>query len=309
MKTTWDAGKVRAVAATCFNKAEFKKKAYGAYRYAHRHGLIYELFPNKKVFPIRRWGLLEIKIEAAKYATKREFEIGCPSAYVAANKRHPGLLSELFGSVKTQPAYRWGDEVDVRAEGLKYPSRIEFARYANGAHLAAKRMGILDDMFPRRIVARWTEAMIRTEAKNYATIAEFIRGSGSAYNAGRRLGIIDSLGFPEDRAPSDNNAIYIWRAVGQHYNGNPVYKIGVTSARLGINRILRCSRSNGFEFDLVCCERVQCKATELERKLLMLGEDPCFLGFDGATEFRALSDSALYAAVSMIASEVCDVQT
>ena len=107
-----------------------------------------------------------------------------------------------------------------------------------------------------------------------------------------------------DRPLSDNDAIYIWRAVGEYFNGNPVYKIGVTSARLETKRIKQCAAAAGFEFDLICCEPVQGKASELEKKLHILGENPGYTGIDGATEFRALSDSALYAAVSLICSAI-----
>lgn len=248
----WNEERVRACAALCFNKSEFKLRFYGAYKKATISGFIDQLFPyDGNKMPIRKWSEDSIRVEAAKYTTKRELEVGNASAYNAANKRFPGLLSELFGTVKTQPIVKWNRD-SVIEEASKHLTKKVFAQKSHGAYVAA-----------------------------------------------RRLGILDKLGF-KDGSPSDNNAIYIWRAISQHYNGNPVYKIGVTSARLGIQRIETVADKSGFEFDLICCEPVACKATELERKLLMLGEDPQFIGFDGCTEFRALSDSALYAAISMI---------
>jgi len=296
----WTEEKIKEVAASCFNKAELKHAYYGAYKAAVSSGLINDLFPyaGKKV-AIRKWGEVKIRNEAANYNTKREFEVGCPSAYVAANKRHPGLLSELFGSNYSPVQSKW-DEIEIRKEAAKYGSRKDFARGSHGAYNMARKLNLADQLFPPKIRADWTEATVRSEAKKYGSVVEFQRECGSGYNFANRLGIVWNLGFPEDRAPSDNNAIYIWRAVGQVYNGNPVYKIGVTSARLGTDRIERCSRSNGFDFEIICCETVQCRGTDLEKKLLILGENPRFVGFDGCTEFRALSDSALYAAISLI---------
>ena len=296
----WTEERIVEAAAGCFNKAELKSKFYGAYKVASKSGQLDILFPYQgKKLPVRKWTEVSIRNEAAGYSDKRSFEIGCASAYNAANKRHPGLLSDIFGEDRSPVVLKW-TEVKVREEAANYADRNSFSRYAHGAYNAAKKLGIIDELFDPKLAPDWDEARVRVEAEKFETLTAFQRGNGSAYNAARRLGIHRDLGFPEDRAPSDNDAIYIWRAVGQYFNGNPVYKIGVTSARLGTHRIERCSRSNGFGFEIICCEAVQGKASDLEKKLLILGEDPQFSGFDGATEFRALSDSALYVAVSMI---------
>jgi hypothetical protein len=42
------------------------------------------------------------------------------------------------------------------------------------------------------------------------------------------------------------------------------------------------------------------KATGVEDRLLLLGDDPQFLGFNGSTEFRALSDAELQQALAVI---------
>jgi hypothetical protein len=186
----------------------------------------------------------------------------------------------------------------VIEEASKYDSRKEFYIGNASAYNAAKKLKMMDSLFGF-IRKQWTEESLRDEASKYSTRVEFYRGNGSAYATALRQGMIDIL-FPDRCGGTDNNAVYIWRAKGQFFNGNPVYKIGVTSTRLGTLRIEQVAKAAGFEFSIVCCESVKCKANDLEKKLHLLGESPVYDGFNGYTEFRALSDSALYAAISII---------
>ena len=199
-------------------------------------------------------------------------------------------------------ADNWSDEYII-AEGRKYPSRTGLARANQLAYNAAKARGLLNTMYPGTGYRNWlNDNDVVAEGRKYPSRVAFMRANSGAYTTARNRNLLDYIGFPENNAPSDNNAIYIWRAVGQVYNGNPVYKIGVTSARLGIRRIEEVAKLSGFEFELISCTPVQCKATELESKLHLLGENPHFVGFGGCTEFRALTDSAMLVAIGLINS-------
>lgn len=291
---------IRAVATNFTTRADFANRCRHARRACNDFpGLLDELFPDARGEWSRVWVESNIRTEADKYDTRVSFEEGCPGAVTAARERHPGLLDELFPRLqRTTPTLE-----EAKQLAKNYPSRKAFSKEHSPAYNVCRKAGVLDELFDdKRGYSRfkWTEEAVREEAKKYKTKREFERDARGAAARARKLGIIDELGL-EGYPPSDNDAIYIWRAVGQHYNGNPVYKIGVTSTRLGTARIEQVAKESGFEFDLICCEPVRCKASELEKKLLILGEDPQFTGFNGATEFRALSDSALYAAVSLIA--------
>lgn len=244
----------------------------------------------------RKWTKEAALTEGRKYASRGEFAKGNGSAYDAA--RFNGWLDLLYPRKQKD----WSDDTKVLAEGRKYASRGEFQDGSPTAYQAALRRGLLDQLYPN-FARKWlNDAAVLAEGRKYASRKEFSRNSQHAYKNACKRKLLDLIDWPEENARTDNDAIYIWRAVGQHYNGNPVYKIGVTSARLGTARVEEVARWSGFEFDLICCEPVTCKATDLERKLHLLGEDPQFTGFNGCTEFRALSDSALYAAISMICS-------
>lgn len=276
------------------SRKEFSINAGGVYNAARRRNLLNQLYP-----PVRSdWSKDDdVLAEGRKYASRKEFQVNSGSAYRAARRRD--LLDQLYPN--TRDTSVWGDDEAVLAEGRKYGSRLDFRYGSYGAYCAAAARGLLDMLYPRHRT-KHTDEVALAEGRKYGSRRDFQRDSNGLYQVALRRNLLDLIDWPEENATSDNDAIYIWRAVGQHYNGNPVYKIGVTSARLGTERIETVARRSGFEYDLICCEPVTCKATDLERKLHLLGEDPKLTGFDGCTEFRALSDSALYAAISMICS-------
>lgn len=245
----------------------------------------------------KKWTEETVRKVASNYKTTSAFCKGSPGAYKWAVRNN--LIHHLFAPVK-----HWTEE-EIRDEAGKYKTASDFQKGSAGAYDAANRLRIHGDLgFLRPKTAyKWSEEAVRKEARKYLTKKEFEIGARGASERARKIGIIDDLGFA-DSGPTDNDAIYIWRVVGEYFNGHPVYKIGVTSARLGTRRIVQVGRAAGFEVDLICCEPVQCKATDLEKKLLILGKSPGYKGFDGAREFRALSDSALYVAVTLVCGAI-----
>ena len=112
--------------------------------------------------------------------------------------------------------------------------------------------------------------------------------------------VMRGTGCPHcDRIFSDNDTIYIWKAKDCHHHGKQVYKIGITSARLGDERIKHVARKQGIEAEIITLTYVRGQATDIERRLHNLGEDPKYAGH-GGTEFRALSESELKLALEII---------
>ena len=107
-----------------------------------------------------------------------------------------------------------------------------------------------------------------------------------------------------DNPTSDNNVIYIWEAIDEFFNGEQVYKIGVTSARLGEARIHQCAKASGKDANILILENVNGKATEIETEILKLGEDPKYIECDGYTEFRALNNDDLDKALDLIITRI-----
>ena len=148
----------------------------------------------------------------------------------------------------------------------------------------------------------WSYEIITEEAAKYSSRVEFQRGNSMAYRAAVKLGIIEEISQHMERPLSDKDAVYIWRAINERYNGNPVYKIGITSARLGKQRITEGAWSSGSKAELIVMAKMPGKAVEVEAELLTLGDNPGYSGFCGSTEFRALSDNDLDKSLAIIQS-------
>ena len=147
----------------------------------------------------------------------------------------------------------------------------------------------------------WTLDMLVASATQYQTRSAWQTGAQGAYLAAHRRGLLEECcAHMIDGSPSDNDTVYIWRAVGELHNDLPVYKLGVTSARLGDQRIKEVAKRWGFDFKINTLTPVVEQATSIEKELLKLGTNPGYVGIDGASEFRALTDLDLAYAVSII---------
>jgi len=112
--------------------------------------------------------------------------------------------------------------------------------------------------------------------------------------------ILSGSGCPEcSGRASDNDTIYIWRAIGARHHGKPVYKVGITSARLGEKRIKQVARKHEVGYEVVIIAETRLPAMDIEAEIKKIGDDPQYIG-DGATEFRAMSDKELRKALNLI---------
>ena len=97
--------------------------------------------------------------------------------------------------------------------------------------------------------------------------------------------------------------MYIWTSddMGK-YNDKRLYKIGITSSRLGDDRIHRVAAKKGMKANIVAFMKVSgIKATSLEKTILSMGDDPELRGFDGATEIRAMTNDDIKNAINLMA--------
>jgi hypothetical protein len=248
-----------------------------------------------------KWTDEMLAAEAAKYQTRSKFEIGSRNAYKAAVKRKmlDAICGHMEGNVK------WTDEM-LFTEAAKYLTRHEFEKCNLKAYRAARHRKLLNDICGHMICRFvWTDEILFNEANKYQTRVHFQRKSKGAYHAALRKNMLDEIcSHMVDSPKSDNDAIYIWRAEREYFNGNPVYKIGITSWRLGQRRVNMVAKKAGFESSIIVFQKVPGKATDLENKLLALGDDPKYAAFNGSTEFRALSPAALDAALAIVSEAI-----
>jgi hypothetical protein len=242
----------------------------------------------------------EIEELASQYSSRKVFGKAHPGAYQKALKRFPEVLDKVFGAyfVWTEPLLRVAlAEFNTKGELQKQNGSLYSVTLRRFPHL-------LDELFTA-VNKKWDEASVRSAMLSCKTRTEFITSYPGAHKAAsKRFQHLFDECYPDYSYGACNDVIYVWKAIGQFFNGNPVYKIGVTSERLGNQRSLQVSKSSGFEFDLVCMEKVVVPAHLVERKLHHLGENPQYVDIDGRTEFRALSDAALYAAITIICENI-----
>ena len=197
----------------------------------------------------------------------------------------------------------WTDEA-LKLDALKYKTRKEWQRNSPGAYSTARNRGLLDACcgHMNAVYISWTADMLKADALKYKTRFEWRRESSGAYCAAFNRGLLDTCCAHMERGfcSTDNDAVYIWKAIGQFFNGEQVYKIGVTSSRLGEIRVLQCADKADFEAEIVILANVNGKATEVEKYLLAIGADPKYVGFNGASEFRAMTDEQLAQAVRLV---------
>ncbi len=93
-----------------------------------------------------------------------------------------------------------------------------------------------------------------------------------------------------------NDLLYIWEAIGERWDDMPVFKIGITSQRLGKKRINGVAREANFTPNILLMLPItDGKASEVEKRILkQLTVIPIIGVFSGSTEFRACTYDALY---------------
>ena len=196
-------------------------------------------------------------------------------------------------------------ETAIREEAAKYSSKAEFFRSCQSAYQSARGLGLLDELFENQY-RYWDEQSIREEAAKYSSRVEFVRGRESAYDAARTRfpGLLDEL-FPEnDYRYTDADAFYIWRAGHCEWQGQPVYKFGLTSQRCGMARIKACASANKVRATGIKLFHSETAALweEIFHSTFTVIPD---LGFqDGKTEFRACNEADLANFLAFIGEEL-----
>jgi len=237
--------------------------------------------------------------DAKRFETRKEWSRKSRYAYRTACNRN--LLDVCCAGMR-QVRISWTDEMLI-ADAARFETRSEWAR-ESAAYNVAHRRNLLDVCCAgmRQVYTSWTDEMLIADAKRFETRGEWQRESSSAYSIALTRNLMDvCCAHMIEGLRSDNDAIYIWKAIGWTYNGEQVYKVGVTSARLDDVRIKQVTKAADVEAEIVMLAKVNGMATRLESTLLSIGHDPKYVDFDGCTEFRAMSDEQLKQALALIA--------
>lgn len=126
-------------------KKDFEVGNPKAYQVGYKRGKEFwdEITSHMDKLKKDKWTDEELRIEARKYNTLKDFEQFNPKAYYSARRRNKEFWDEITSHMNK--AVQWTDEA-IRDEALKYKTRSEFSKNSIGAYSAAKRLGILDDV-------------------------------------------------------------------------------------------------------------------------------------------------------------------
>jgi hypothetical protein len=94
------------------------------------------------------WTFEKMQEEAAKYKTKREFQLFCNAGYIASVRS--GAIKEF---THFEPQLSYWNEDSILDAARKCSTRTEFCRKYRGAHSAARRLGIVgsvNELLPKK---------------------------------------------------------------------------------------------------------------------------------------------------------------
>jgi len=211
-----------------------------------------------------------------------------------------GHISERY--VSSQTCRKCGkDQTDKKRKGTKAhyhkfcdiwkaaklsKDRLEFSQKFPGLCSAARKRKIMNyvcgHMPASKTAAKWTFCKVFNIAKNYKSQTEFCKSNSGAADFALKSGIMPAVTAHMQRLNSDYNVVYAW---GYWDDNVLVCKFGVTSQRLGEERIKSVSKKSGIpiEFQIMIKTR---SSIEAEKHLVAMGNDAGFKGFNGSSEFR-----------------------
>lgn len=154
---------------------------------------------------------------------------------------------------------------EIKAEAAKYAKRSELKEANHRIYYVAMKDKLLDELYPTEngYHRKWTAETLAEEAQKYSTKTELYRANASAYQTARRLGVLDEIcAHMKPAQKSDYDAVYIAQVPG-----TDIYKVGLTSKRLGLQRLDQIKPKVEL-VTMVCFDK---HVYEIEQELLGIG--------------------------------------
>lgn len=230
------------------------------------------------------WTIKKALAESEKFKTRKDFRILSNSAYQYLMRKNSTHLMSFDTEIKR---HRLSD-FDVICAIKSCKSRDDMRKRFPGEYSAAFKRAHINVLFighfgRGKTSKYWDREKVISTAKNYLTRSEFYRENTGAYAYAAKNGMLDQACAHMETLASDYDSIYMWCA-----NEIDIYKIGVTSQRLGEWRIDNVAKKSGFNPSGIIIAKSK-NALEAEKILMKIGLSAGFSGFDGSSEFRVFS--------------------
>jgi len=248
----------------------------------------------------KTWTQSSVTLEAMLFETRKDFFNNSQSAYAYAVRNK--ILEEVCVHMKKR---KFWDIDSAIVEAKKYKSKQQLRKKAKGVFEYGVRHKCLsklcEHMNLREPSKSWSKDSVYVEALKFKTRCSFKKNSIGAYNHALRNNILDYVcQHMDDGLACDNDIIYIWKVNDLFHNKKQVYKVGITSKRLGANRIHFVAQGMKCNYDIIIMSNTICKASKVESKLLKLGDNPNIIGVNGSTELRAFTSTELQKCLNII---------
>lgn len=195
LQKRWTNAQLEKEARKYKTRRDFRKNSTSAYKLSELRNLLSKFdFLENNIGINTSTTLDELKSEANKYKTIKEFKAGSPNAYEIAVKKD--ILDEVcvdllndIGSLD-----RW-DIKELQSEAKKYKTRTEFAKKSPRMYNYACKKGILDEVCQdmKSLYNTYTMEEIEAAAKKYNSRYQFKKHDRKIYTKAVRDGILDSL--------------------------------------------------------------------------------------------------------------------
>jgi hypothetical protein len=228
-KDRWSDEDLEKEAKKYQNRGDFQKYSNSAYIVSRNRGKdFFDKITNHMVNQLNYWTEDDLRVEATKYKTKKEFRLKNPQAYSASLRNGEDFHNEITSHMEVSQK-DWTDE-NLRKEVSKYDNLADFTKFSESAYQILKKKGkkYFEEVTKNlnRTIS-WTDEMIKDEALKYKTRGEFQKGSNVAYQLAKSRKILDDVCSHMERAGSKykrliysyefpDNSVY----VGLTYNLN-----------------------------------------------------------------------------------------
>jgi len=238
------------------------------------------------------WTVEKALEKSKEFSTRKQFRNSCRSAYAYLVKKKKTNLLKFEKEVKLHLVDYFEAICNIKScksrNDLKISYPSSYAAVFN--HKVLK--DIYDSHFGRGKTSKWwnNERAI-AEAKKYRQRSDFSRLSSGAYEYVLRNGIEQQAFAHMESLNSDYDSVYIWVS-DKIEKGKCLAKVGVTSKRLGFERIKSVSRKSGIRVAAIYMMDTS-RALDVEREIKSKYPKAGLTGFNGCTEFISITGKEL----------------
>ena len=292
VREDWDKLKLIKSARRFSTRNEWVKGDYKAYTACHRRGWMNDSeITGHMEKVVEDWDKPKLIKSARRFNTRGEWVKGDRNAYQTCVNRGWIDDPEITGHMRCGRE-KWTRE-DIIESARRFNTKSEWLKGDPNPYDACRHRGWMNDSditgHMVKLREDWDKPKLIKSARRFRTRGEWQKGDPNAYAACCSRGWLNDPGITghmvQGDNASDNDAVYFYEF---EYARTTLYKIGLTSVRLGDERIKYVMGKAGCQPFNIFIWQVD-NAREIEQKMLAVGTQQEFYHGEGSTEMRILT--------------------